>query len=56
MTPLGASKAMYAHVACGEWDCMAEFMAEDFVIHEPGTLPYGANGAGATQCNGFMPR
>lgn len=45
-TPLDASRAMYDHVSRGEWDCVAEFMAEDFVIHEPSTLPYGGEWRG----------
>jgi ketosteroid isomerase-like protein len=46
VTPLDASKAMYAHVAKGEWDAVAELMSEDFVIHEPATLPYGGEWRG----------
>lgn len=46
MTPLEASRAMYDHVGRGEWDRVAEFMAEDFVIHEPSSLPYGGEWRG----------
>jgi ketosteroid isomerase-like protein len=45
-TPLDASRAMYDHVSRGEWDRVAEFMTEDFVIHEPSTLPYGGEWRG----------
>lgn len=37
---------MYAHVERGEWDRVAGFMAEDFVIHEPSSLPYGGEWRG----------
>ena len=46
MTPLEASKAMYAAVAKGDWDTVASFMAEDLVIHEPASLPYGGEWRG----------
>lgn len=46
MTPLEASKAMYAEVARGNWDAVAGFMADDFVIHEPPSLPYGGEWRG----------
>ncbi len=46
MTPLDASKAMYADVAKGDWDAVAGYMAEDFVIHEPSSLPYGGEWRG----------
>ena len=46
MTPLEASRAMYAHVARGEWDAVETFMADDFVIHEPASLPYGGEWRG----------
>ena len=45
-TPLELSRAMYDHVKSGEWDRVAEFMAEDFVIHEPVSLPYGGEWRG----------
>src|SRR5436305_1568267 len=45
-TPLEATKAMYDHVSRGEWDRVAEFMTEDFVINEPSTLPYGGEWRG----------
>ncbi len=32
---------MYACVAAGDWAAVADFMADDFVIYEPPTLPYG---------------
>ena len=46
MTPLEASKAMYAAVARGDWDEVAGFMADDLVIHEPASLPYGGEWRG----------
>lgn len=46
MTPLEASKAMYAAVARGDWDEVATFMADDLVIHEPASLPYGGEWRG----------
>jgi ketosteroid isomerase-like protein len=46
MTPLDASKAMYAEVARGNWDAVADYMADDFVIHEPASLPYGGEWRG----------
>ena len=46
MTPLDASKAMYAEVAKGNWGAVADFMADDFVIYEPGSLPYGGEWRG----------
>lgn len=46
MTPLEASKAMYAAVGAGDWEAVAEFMADDFVIYEPTSLPYGGEWRG----------
>ena len=46
MTPLEASRAAYAAVAKGDWDEVAHFMAEDFVIYEPTSLPYGGEWRG----------
>lgn len=46
MTPLEASKAMYDAVHAGDWNAVADFMAEDFVIHEPASLPYGGEWRG----------
>ena len=46
MTPLEASKAMYAAVAKGDWAAVEQFMTEDFVIHEPTSLPYGGEWRG----------
>lgn len=46
MTPLDASKAMYAAVAKSDWDAVADFMADDFVIYEPTSLPYGGEWRG----------
>jgi ketosteroid isomerase-like protein len=46
MTPLEASKAMYAAVARGEWDVVADFMSDDLVIYEPTSLPYGGEWRG----------
>lgn len=46
MTPLDASKAMYAEVARGNWEAVADYMADDFVIHEPASLPYGGEWRG----------
>lgn len=37
---------MYDHVSRGEWDRVADFMAGDFVIHEPSSLPYGGDWRG----------
>jgi ketosteroid isomerase-like protein len=46
MTPIEATRAMYDLLARGEWASVADFMAEDFVIHEPATLPYGGEWRG----------
>lgn len=46
MTPLETTRAMYDAVARGDWDAVAQFMAEDFVIHEPATLSYGGEWRG----------
>lgn len=46
LSPLAASQAMYGHAQRGEWDQVAGFMAEDFVIYEPSTLPYGGEWRG----------
>lgn len=46
MTPLEASEAMYAAVHAGDWDGVADFMADDFVIYEPTSLPYGGEWRG----------
>lgn len=46
MTPIEATRAMYQHAASGEWDAVEAFMAEDFVIHEPASLPYGGEWRG----------
>jgi ketosteroid isomerase-like protein len=46
LSPLSASKAMYDHVSRGDWDRVAAFMADDFVIYEPSSLPYGGEWRG----------
>lgn len=46
MTPLEASRQAYAEVANGNWDKVAEYMADDFVIYEPESLPYGGKWRG----------
>lgn len=37
---------MYAAVSRGDWAAVENFMAEDFVIHEPPSLPYGGEWRG----------
>ncbi|CAN1522405.1 SnoaL-like domain containing protein [Sphingomonadaceae bacterium] len=32
---------MYAHVQQGDWDIVENFFADDFLIYEPPSLPYG---------------
>jgi hypothetical protein len=46
MTPTDATRTMYEHATRGEWDAVETFMAEDFVIHEPPSLPYGGDWRG----------
>jgi ketosteroid isomerase-like protein len=46
VSPLEASRALYAHLQKGEWDAVETFMADDFVIHEPPSLPYGGEWRG----------
>lgn len=46
MTPIETTRIMYEHATRGEWDAVAGFMAEDFVIHEPASLPYGGEWRG----------
>ena len=46
LTPLESSKALYAHLALAEWDEVATFLADDFVIYEPSSLPYGGEWKG----------
>lgn len=46
LSPLAASQKMYEHVHRAEWDHVAAFMADDFVIHEPSSLPYGGEWRG----------
>lgn len=46
MTPLEATQAMYDLASRGEWEAVTAFMAEDLVIHEPLTLPYGGEWRG----------
>ena len=46
MSPVEATRRMYEHANCGDWDAVRQFMAEDFVIHEPETLPYGGEWRG----------
>jgi ketosteroid isomerase-like protein len=46
MTPLELSRELYAYVQKGEWGRVEEFMADDFVIHEPPSLPYGGEWRG----------
>lgn len=46
MTPLEASRQMYALVGQRDWGGVATFMADDFVIREPASLPYGGNWEG----------
>lgn len=45
-TPLEASRALYDHVRRGEWAAAEAFFTEDFVIHEPASLPYGGEWRG----------
>lgn len=45
-TPYTASKALYADVAKGNWAAVAERMADDFIIYEPASLPYGGEWKG----------
>jgi ketosteroid isomerase-like protein len=42
-SPLALSQEMYDHIHAGDWHRVPEFMAEDFVIHEPSSLPYGGD-------------
>lgn len=46
MTPIETTRAMYQHAARGEWDAIEPMMAEDLVIHEPASLPYGGEWRG----------
>lgn len=46
MSPVEASRAMYDCVARGDWAGVESFMAEDFTIHEPASLPYGGEWRG----------
>ncbi|WP_242128033.1 nuclear transport factor 2 family protein [Sphingobium sp. Sx8-8] len=46
MTPTQAVRTMYEHAARGEWAAVQIFMAQDFVIHEPASLPYGGEWRG----------
>ena len=46
MSPHAKTKAMYDCVERGDWGAVAQFMAEDFVIHEPSSLPYGGEWRG----------
>ncbi len=46
MTPLDASRSMYDAVARGDWATVETFMADDLVIHEPPSLPYGGEWRG----------
>jgi ketosteroid isomerase-like protein len=46
MTPVEATQAMYDRTRAGDWDGVAALMADDLVIHEPSTLPYGGEWRG----------
>lgn len=37
---------MYDRLHAGDWDGVETYMADDFVIHEPATLPYGGEWRG----------
>jgi ketosteroid isomerase-like protein len=46
MTPLEASRRMYECVRQGDWKAVEAFMADDLVIREPASLPYGGEWRG----------
>ena len=46
MTPLEMTHAMYASLDQGDWDSVADWMAEDLVIREPESLPFGGDWKG----------
>jgi ketosteroid isomerase-like protein len=37
----GVVERMLGHAAAGRWEALADLLAEDFVIVEPDSLPYG---------------
>lgn len=46
MRPVDDSRAMYDLLAQGDWDGVETFLAEDFVVFEPPSLPYGGEWRG----------
>ncbi len=47
MTPVEAVVDVFAKAAVGDWPAVAAHMADDLVIHEPASLPYGGEWHGA---------
>lgn len=47
MTPVEAVVDVFAKAAVGDWPAVAAHMADDLVIHEPASLPYGGEWRGA---------
>lgn len=45
-SPEGVVEQMLGHAAAGRWDDLADVLAEDFVIVEPDSLPYGGEHRG----------
>jgi hypothetical protein len=46
ISPEGVVEQMLGHAAAGRWDDLAHVLAEDFVIVEPDSLPYGGSHRG----------
>ena len=46
MTPVEVFKTIYVHIRAGEWDAINQYLADDFTVYEPETLPFGGEWSG----------
>lgn len=46
MTPTETFRTIYKHIRAGEWDSIEQYLADDFTVYEPETLPFGGEWSG----------
>ena len=46
MTPVECMQKVYALMRAGEWDEVEKYVADDFILYEPESLPYGGEWTG----------
>lgn len=46
MTPVECMQQIYVHIRAGEWDEIEKYLADDFTIYEPESLPFGGTWTG----------